>query len=156
MITIILWFLNIRHSGTLFLVCGSSPQLNKCSFSSYPLKAKYVEPMGKGKGYNCWSSCILPSYRMVEKELRKLSQWLWKGFLKRYDGGGENEITSKQIFEVEVFFSSQNIEFRLFRTLGVLMIFEEKITSSKTSFKMASIYWRWTHILDWCYARKHG
>jgi hypothetical protein len=36
----------------LFLVCGSSPQLNKCSFSSYPLKVKYVELMGKGKGYN--------------------------------------------------------------------------------------------------------
>jgi hypothetical protein len=26
--------------------------------------------------------------------------------------------------------------------LGVLMIFEEKINSSKTSFQMASIYWR--------------
>jgi hypothetical protein len=36
----------------LFLVCGSSPRLNKCSFWSYPLKAKYVELMGKGKGYN--------------------------------------------------------------------------------------------------------
>jgi hypothetical protein len=32
------------------LVCGSSPWLNKCSFSSYPLKDEYVEPMGKGKG----------------------------------------------------------------------------------------------------------
>jgi hypothetical protein len=31
---------------------------------------------------------------------------------------------------------------------GVLMIFEEKITSLKTSFLMASIYWRWTHILE--------
>jgi hypothetical protein len=51
MITIILWFLNFRQSGTLF-VCGSSPRLNKCSFSSYPLKAKYVVLMGKGKGYN--------------------------------------------------------------------------------------------------------
>jgi hypothetical protein len=34
--------------------------------------------------------------------------------------------------------------------LGLLMIFEEKITSSKTSFQMAWsrlwIYWRWTHI----------
>jgi hypothetical protein len=30
----------------------ASPQLNKCSFSSYPLKAKYVELMGKEKGYN--------------------------------------------------------------------------------------------------------
>jgi hypothetical protein len=29
---------------------------------------------------------------------------------------------------------------------GVLMIFEEKIISSKTSFQMASIYWWWMHI----------
>jgi hypothetical protein len=40
---------------------------------------------------------------MVQKELRKLSQWFWKGFLKWYDGGGENGITSNMIFEVEVF-----------------------------------------------------
>jgi hypothetical protein len=31
--------------------------------------------------------------------------------LKWYDGRGENGITSKRIFEVEVFFSSQNINF---------------------------------------------
>jgi hypothetical protein len=31
--------------------------------------------------------------------------------LKWYDGGGENGITSKRVFEVEVFFSSQNIDF---------------------------------------------
>jgi hypothetical protein len=37
---------------SLFLVCGNSPRLNKYSFSSYPLKAKYVELMGKGKGHN--------------------------------------------------------------------------------------------------------
>jgi hypothetical protein len=36
----------------LFLVCGSSAQLNKYSVSSYPLKAKYVELMGKEKWYN--------------------------------------------------------------------------------------------------------
>jgi hypothetical protein len=40
--------------------------------------------------------------------------------------------------------------------LGVLMIFEEKITSSKTSFQMASIYWWWTHISEWSYACQHG
>jgi hypothetical protein len=40
--------------------------------------------------------------------------------------------------------------------LGVSTIFEEKITFSKTSFQMASIYWRWTHILEWSYARQHG
>jgi hypothetical protein len=95
--------------------------------------------------------------------------------LKRYDGGGENGITSKTIFEVEVFFSSQNINFPLFEEtlgaflslplffstpslddFGVLMIFEEKITSSKSSFQKASIYWWWTHILEWSYARQHG
>jgi hypothetical protein len=32
------------------------------------------------------------------------------------------------------------------KELGVSMIFEEKITSSKTSFQMALAYWRWTHI----------
>jgi hypothetical protein len=56
-------------------------------------------------------SFILPSYRMVKKELRKPSQWFWNEFLKWYDGGGENGITSKRIFEVEIFFSSQNIDF---------------------------------------------
>jgi hypothetical protein len=48
---------------------------------------------------------------MVKKELIKLYQWFWKGFMKWYDGGVENGITSKRIFEVEVFFSSQNIDF---------------------------------------------
>jgi hypothetical protein len=78
--------------------------------------------------------------------------------LKWYDGGGENGITSKRIFEVEVFFSSQNIDFPFYlklnffpfsfpfspffyapslEDLGVLMIFEDKITSLKTSFQMA-------------------
>jgi hypothetical protein len=115
---------------------------------------------------------------MVKKELRKLSQWLWKGFLKRYDGGGENGIPSKRIFEVKVFFSSQNIGFPFiwsdhwsfhFSSLlsfifhdpsledsGFLMIFEEKNTSSKTYFQMASIYWGWTHVPEWSYARQHG
>jgi hypothetical protein len=94
---------------------------------------------------------------MVQKELTKFSQWFWKW----YDGGGENGITSKRIFEVEVFFSSKYIDFPFYlkrllelsflflspffhapslENLRVLMIFEEKITSSKTSFQMASIY----------------
>jgi putative hemolysin len=51
MIAMILWFLIIRHSGTLLVSC-SSPQFNKCSLSSYPIKAKYIELMGKEKRYN--------------------------------------------------------------------------------------------------------
>jgi hypothetical protein len=46
-----------------------------------------------------------------QKRVKKHSQWFWKGFLKCYDGGEENRITSKRIFEVEVFFNSQNIDF---------------------------------------------
>jgi hypothetical protein len=48
---------------------------------------------------------------MVQKELRKFSQGFWKGFLKWYDGGGENGITLKRMFQVEVYFSSQNVNF---------------------------------------------
>jgi succinate dehydrogenase hydrophobic anchor subunit len=40
--------------------------------------------------------------------------------------------------------------------LGVLMIFEEKITSSKTSFQMSSIYRQWMHIPEWSYACQHN
>jgi hypothetical protein len=68
----------------------------------------------------------------------------------------------ERVFEVEVFFPSQNINFPFYlkrllepslffhasslEDMGVLMIFEEKITSSKTSFQMALIYRWWTHI----------
>jgi hypothetical protein len=50
----ILYYYGSSTLGTLalFLVCSSSPRLNKYSFPSYPLKAKYVVLMGKGKGYN--------------------------------------------------------------------------------------------------------
>jgi hypothetical protein len=52
---------------------------------------------------------------------------------------------------LSLFFSAPSLE-----VLGVLMIFEEKIISSKTSFQMASIYWRWTHIPEWSYACQYG
>jgi hypothetical protein len=49
MVTMILWFLNLSHSDTLF---GVFPHLGSIdiSFLSYPIKAKYVELMGKDKG----------------------------------------------------------------------------------------------------------
>jgi hypothetical protein len=51
MVTKIIWFLNLRHTGTLFGVrfLTSAQQM---FVSSYPLKAKYVELMGKEKWYN--------------------------------------------------------------------------------------------------------
>jgi hypothetical protein len=51
---------------------------------------------------------------MVQKELWNFLKWFWKWFFKWYDGGGESEITSKGIFEVELFFSSQNIDFHFY------------------------------------------
>jgi hypothetical protein len=113
--------------------------------------------MGKEKKYSS-SHVYCQAKGWSKKELRKLSQGFWKGFLKWYDGGGESGITSKRIFEVEVFFSSQNIDFPFYLKRSwslsfsfslfyiyalsledsrVLMIFEEKIISSKTSFQMA-------------------
>jgi hypothetical protein len=87
-------------------------------------------------------------------------------------GGGENGVTLKRIFEVEASFSSQNVDFPFIlidfwsfflffsaqplEDLGVSKIFEEKITSSKTSFQMTSTYWQWTHIPKWSFARQHG
>jgi hypothetical protein len=79
--------------------------------------------------------------------------------LKWYDGGGGNGITSKSIFlKLKCFSLIRILTFPLFEEtlgaflflpfflffyapsvedLGFLMIFEEKITSSKTSFQMA-------------------
>jgi hypothetical protein len=56
------------------------------------------------------------------KRVKKTFSIIWKGFLKWYDGGGENGITSKRIFfEVVVFFSSQNIDFPCY--FGGILIF---------------------------------
>jgi hypothetical protein len=49
------------------------------------------------------------------------------------------------------FFSAPSLE-----DLGVSMIFEEKVTSLKTSFQMASIYRRWMQISEWSYAHQNG
>jgi hypothetical protein len=44
--------------------------------------------------------------------------------LKWYDAGGENEITLKRIFEVEVSFSSQNVNFPfIWRDFGAFLFF---------------------------------
>jgi hypothetical protein len=117
MITMILWFLNIRHSDTLF---------------------------------GMWSSWVKENGTTQVIYIAKLN-----------DGPKRVKKTFSMIFEIEVFFSSQNIDFpfylkRLLELVssssflffhapsledsGILMRFEEKITSSKTSFQMASIY----------------
>jgi hypothetical protein len=120
------------------------------------------------------------------KSVRKLSQWFWKGFLKWYDRGEKMESHRKQFLKLKCFSPLKILTSPLFEEtlgaflflfsfffslfcsvswgLGVLMIFEEKITSSKTSFQMTWhgmawlwlwIYWRWMHIPEWRYARQN-
>jgi hypothetical protein len=116
----------------------------------------------------------------------------WILYLRIVDAKSHCEPT-QSVFEVEVFFSYQNIDFPFIwrdswsvlsfffffsilflplflfffydlslEDLGVLMILEEKITSLKTSFQMKWYglvkcgYRRWTHILEWSYARQYG
>jgi hypothetical protein len=68
-----------------------------------------------------------------------------KGFLKLKYLSPLKMLTSLLFKEtLGVFFFALSLE-----DLRVFMIFEEKITSSKTYFQMALIYWRWTHIPEW-------
>jgi hypothetical protein len=80
-----------------------------------------------------------------------------KGFLKLKCFSPIKILTSPLFKEtLEAFLSLSLFVFApSLEDFGVLMIFEEKITSSKTSFQMASIYWQWTYILKWSYARQH-
>jgi hypothetical protein len=80
----------IASIQALFLVCGSSPRLNKCFFSSYPLKAKYVELMGKKKGTT--QVMYIAKLKDCPKRVKKNFSMIWKMFLTWYDGGGENGI----------------------------------------------------------------
>jgi hypothetical protein len=69
-----------------------------------------VELMGKEKGYNS-SHVYYQAKRWYKKSQENFLNDFGKGFLKWFNGGGENEITSERIFEVGVSFSSQNINF---------------------------------------------
>jgi hypothetical protein len=66
-----------------------------------------------------------------------------KGFLKLKCLSPLKMLTSPLFEETLGAFLSHPVSFFLLRLL-------------KTSFQMASIYWRWTHILEWSYARQHG
>jgi hypothetical protein len=75
-----------------------------------------------------------------------------KGFLKLSCLSPLKMLTSPLFEETLGGFLSLPFFAPFLEDMGVLMIFEEKITSLKTSFHMASIYWRWTDILELSYA----
>jgi hypothetical protein len=105
------------------LGCVSSPLLNRYSFLSYPQKAKYVELMGKDKGYN--SSHVYCQVKGWSKKNCKIfSNDFGKGFLNGMMEGKKMG-SYKKDFEVAMFFSSQNIEFPFLfeETLGSFSLF---------------------------------
>jgi hypothetical protein len=62
----------------------------------------------KGTTYVMYIAKLNNGLKRVKKTF---SMILERFFLKWCDGGGENGITSKMIFKVEVPFSSQNVNF---------------------------------------------
>jgi hypothetical protein len=70
---------------------------------------------------NMWSSWVwrkgttqvmyIAKLKDGPKRVKKIFSVILERGLKWYDGGGENGFTSKMIFEVEVSFSSQNVNF---------------------------------------------
>jgi hypothetical protein len=112
-------------------------------FSSYPLKAKYVELMGKDKWYNSshvycqvkgWSK---KSYEIFSNDFEK---GFWNGMIE-----GKKIGSYKKDFEIAMFFSSQNIDFLfLFEgTLGALLFpssFFNILLSLSLSFNAPSLW----------------
>jgi hypothetical protein len=98
------------------------------------------------------------------KRVKKIFSIVLERVFKWYDGGGENRSTSKRILKLKCLSPLKMLTSPLFeetfraflfflflslslffsatspKNLGVSMIFEKKITSSKTSFQMALIY----------------
>jgi cellulose synthase/poly-beta-1,6-N-acetylglucosamine synthase-like glycosyltransferase len=71
-----------------------------------------------------------------------------KGFLKLKCFSPLKILTSPLFEEIFGSFSLFFLFAPSIEDSGVLVIFEEKITSSKTSLQRALIYWQWTHILE--------
>jgi hypothetical protein len=91
------------------------------SFSSYPLKAKYVGLMGKDKGYNS-SHAYCQVKEWSKKSCKIFSNDFWKGF---WNGmmEGKKMGSNKKGFDVAMFFSSQSIDFPFLfeETLGAFL-----------------------------------
>jgi hypothetical protein len=79
MVKKIIWFLNLRHSfWCVFPHLGSTDT----PFSSYPLQAKYVELIGKDKGYNSDHS-----YCQVKGWSKKSNETFSNDFGKGFENG---------------------------------------------------------------------
>jgi hypothetical protein len=99
MVTMIIWFLNLRHLGTDFVVCFLTS--TDIPFSSYPLKAKYVELTGKDKGYNSSHA-----YCQDKGWSKKSYETFSNDFGKHFENGmmeGEKMDSCKKILKLKCF-----------------------------------------------------
>jgi hypothetical protein len=114
-------------------------------FSSYPLKAKYVELMGKDKGYNsCHAYCQVKGWSKKSYEI----------FSNDFGKGFENGMMEGEKIDFPILFAETLGAFlflplffipflslslfsmlRLFEDLGILMINEEKNSLQKFLFR---------------------
>jgi hypothetical protein len=101
MVTMIIWFLNLRNSCTLFDVCFLT--------SAQHIFIFHPTLMGKGKGYNSSHA-----YCQVKGWFKKSYETFSNDFGNGFENDmmeGEKMDSRKKIFEVEIFFSSQNFDF---------------------------------------------
>jgi hypothetical protein len=88
---------------------------------------------------------------MVQKELRKLSQWFWNEFLKWYDGGGKWNHIKKKILKLKCFSPLRILTSPLFEeTLGAFLFlpffsfslfFQYVFSLSLFPFFLCSVSW---------------
>jgi hypothetical protein len=109
-------------------------------FSSYPLMVKYVELMGKDKGYN--SSHVYCQVKGWPKKScaifsNDFGKGFWNGLME-----GKKLGSYKKDFEVAIFFSSQNIDFSfLFKeTLGAFLSLSLSLSILFLSFFMLRLF----------------
>jgi hypothetical protein len=138
-IAMILWFLNIRHSA-LFLVCHSSPRLNKCSFSSYPTKAKYVELVVKEKGTT--QVMYIAKLKDGPKRVKIFFQWFRKGFQNGMMEGEKMESYKKEFLKLKCFSPLKILTFPfIWRDSWGFLSFFQYIFFLFFSFFLCSVSW---------------
>jgi hypothetical protein len=117
MIAMILWFLNIRHSFWYVV-----PHLCLTIVPSHPTVYRLNMWSSWVRGRGTTQVMYTAKLKDGPKGVKKTFSIIFEVFFKWYDGGGENGITSKMIFEVEVSFSYQNINFPFIEeTLGAFL-----------------------------------
>jgi hypothetical protein len=140
MVIKIIWFLNLRHSfWYVFSHLGSTD----ISFSSYPLKAKYVELMGKHKGYN--SSHVYCQVKGWSKKSCKIfsndfGKGFWNGMMEGEKMDSRKNILMLKYFSPLKILTSPFYLQRLFELFFFLLFYSILSLSLSLSFSMLHLF----------------